>query len=221
MKNKYLIILSFFLSVTVFSQKKEFVDVNIDKLIGETQMSNSSGEIEVIWWIPTEFWQVALSRDRAIADNEKELMINTLKEYVFVVFIKGKVGVFGGVTYVNKELIEQNATVFYNGNRLKKLKNEEIPSDLQNMVGFMKPMMKNMLGQMGENMQFIVFKNNENSVIDPYKEGNLTFNLFKFKPEIELPLGSLLMEKKCVEGNKLFNGKWNYCPYHGKGLVKQ
>ena len=42
-----------------------------------------------------------------------------------------------------------------------------------------------------------------------------------FKTKIEFPLASLLLEKKCPEDQKLYNGKWSFCPYHGKELIKQ
>ena len=41
-----------------------------------------------------------------------------------------------------------------------------------------------------------------------------------FGKELNLPLSSLLKEKKCPVENELHSGKWDYCPYQGKKLVK-
>ncbi|WP_299105898.1 hypothetical protein [uncultured Tenacibaculum sp.] len=222
MKFKYGLVFFFVFSLGVFAQRKDFADVNMDKLLEETQISsNSDANMELVWWIPTEYWQVAFSQDKSISKAEREMIINMIKEYVFVVFIKGEIGVFGGITYEDKELVRKNSNVFYNGNMLKKIKEKNLPTDLQNMLNLMKPVMKNIIGPLGENMQFVVFKNDKKNAIDSYKEGTVSFELFNFKPEVELPLGSLLVEKKCEEGNKLYNGKWAYCPFHGKELVSQ
>ncbi|CAL2103815.1 conserved exported protein of unknown function [Tenacibaculum sp. 190130A14a] len=222
MKRRYSLIALLMLSLSVFAQKKTFSEISMEKLIEETQFSSDSDDyMELIWWIPTEYWQVAFSQDTSVSDSERNMIVDMMNDYVLVVFIKGKIGVFGGVTFEDKEVLREKVRVFYNGNMLKKLDQDEVPADLQNMIGLMKPVMKNMIGPLGENMEFVIFKNDKKNAIDAYKEGSLSFELFDFKPELELPLGSLLLEKKCEEDDKLYNGKWAYCPFHGKELVSQ
>ena len=101
------------------------------------------------------------------------------------------------------------------------LSEDDLEPDIKNFISVIAPMMKNMLGQMGENMQVFIYKNDKKQPIDVFGNGNFEMELGDFKTKIEFPLASLLLEKKCPEDQKLYNGKWSFCPYHGKELIKQ
>ena len=101
---------------------------------------------------------------------------------------------------------------------------DEISADFTNFLMIIQPMIGNMLGQMGNNIHFVLFKSirgNEVLPINPLKEDVLSIKLGSFENKIELPLSSLLMEKKCPEDQLLYSGKWNFCPLHGKKLMSQ
>ncbi|ARV10039.1 hypothetical protein BTO05_10475 [Winogradskyella sp. PC-19] len=138
---------------------------------------------------------------------------------MIVIALKGKIGIFGGITYDDEDTIKSQLRVKYNNKLLKLLKNNEIDPDTKNFITLMKPMIAGMLGEMGDNMQFYLFKPNE--PIDVYKKGELEFELGDFVSTNNLPLGSLLEEKKCPQTNKLHNGKWKYCPFHGGELIQK
>ncbi|MEQ6125066.1 hypothetical protein AAON49_12740 [Pseudotenacibaculum sp. MALMAid0570] len=205
-----------------YSQRKELDKVNIEKFIEETQFSNDQTEgIEMIWWMPSEYWEVVFSKDKYTSSEETKIIVEMLKKHVLVIAIKGKVGMFGGVTYESRENILKGLKVFYNGSGLKHIPQDNLDPDLKNFITLIGPMMKNMMGQMGENMQVFVFKNDKKNPINVWEKGKIDFGLNDFKVTMDLPISSLLLEKKCPEGKKLFSGKWSYCPFHGKELESQ
>lgn len=204
--------------VTFSQKKKELKDVSIDEIVEETQMSSNSDDIQLVWWLPKEFWQVSFSQDPSTSQADIDEMTELMKDYTVILAVNGKVGMFGGVTYKEYQEIKDNTKVYYNGEMLKQLDPKDTPADLQNFFGMIKPIMKNMLGQMGENMQLLIFKNGKKVDVDPYKEGTLSFEFFGYNDEISLPLGSLLEKKRCPKCDKKYNGKWSYCPFTGSKL---
>ena len=212
----------FLISSIGFGQKKEMPQVNLDNLLNETQFTNdNTTDLEMIWWMPSEYWEAVFSREKYMSPEEAKMIIDTLKEYVLVIVVKGKVGMFGGITYESREDILKSFNVYYNGSALKYMKDDSLDPDLKNFITIIGPMMKNMIGQMGENMQIFTYKNDKKTPINVYGKGNLSFELSEYKANADLPLASLIMEKQCPEDKKLFNGKWSYCPIHGKELTKQ
>lgn len=212
----------------VFStaQHKRFEDVSLDELLSETQYgSDTPDAVDLIWWIPTEYWSVVFSQDPTTSANDTKQIVNLVEDYVFVMVLKGKVGAFGGITYEDESLIKKQIKINYKGTDLKLLDTEDLNADTINFISMMKPMMKNMMGAMGENMQFYVFESPDRKKaiipIDPYGSESLTFELANFKKEVSLPLASLLEEKVCPETKKEHNGKWTFCPYHGVTLEEK
>ncbi len=205
-----------------FSQKKDFEKVSIDQLITETQYSSDSTEsIDLIWWIPTEYWSVVFSQDKTVPKQESEAIINLLKKYVTVIAVQGKIGLFGGVTYASKDSIQSSLTVKYKQDKLHLEDEKNYNPDLLNFLSMIKPMMENMLGPMGQNMQVFLFKDpgfKKILPVDPYSSEELYFSLDDFEKDVELPLGSLLKEKSCEKCQRMNSGKWSYCPYDGTEL---
>lgn len=208
-----------------FSQKKDFKDVSIDALISDTQYSSDSADnVELIWWIPTEYWEVVFANDKTVSEIEKNGIIEMLKDYLVIISIKGKVGLFGGITYETKDALKSMSSISYKGDTLALVDNSKLSPDLINFLSVIKPMLKNMLGAMGENMQIFLFENSKFKTVlpvDPYGTENILFELGDFKKNVQLPLGSLLKEKICPIDNVNHSGKWNFCPYHGDKLVFQ
>jgi len=225
MTKSALLILSLFFSVITFSQNKPFEKVSIDDFITETQFgSDSPDDIEIIWWVPTEYWSVVFAQDPSASEAEKEGITNMLKDYVVVLTIKGKVGIFGGITYSNLEDIKPVSTVTYKGEKLAMVDGKKVGPDMLNFISMIKPMMSNMMGPMGENMHLFLYENPSNKSllpIDPYSKESLNFTLGDFQKEVDLPLSSLLEEKICPDDKKELNGKWNFCPIHGIKLISK
>lgn len=221
----FLLLVIFCFSTYLFAQKKDLKNVSIDDFIAETQYSNDlANEVNIIWWIPTEYWKVVFANDDSVPEADAEAITDLLKEYLVVIAIKGKVGMFGGITYDTRETIQSLTKVMYKTVPLKFVDENSINPDLLNFLSIIKPMMKNLLGPMGENMQVFLFGNpEENNVlpVDVYSNETISFLLADYKEDVQLPLACLLEEKVCPEDNKLHSGKWKFCPFHGLELVSK
>jgi len=205
-----------------FSQVKDFKDVVLDDLINDTQYSNdSSDDIEILWWLPTEYWQVVFAQDEMTSASEAQMLVELLEEYTIIIVIKGKVGLFGGVSFAQRSEIEDLISVSYNDTKLSLTNEDKLEPDFVNFISMIKPIMKNIMGPMGENMQIFVFENRHKDVINAKENGTVKMTLGEFNKDIDLPLSSLLMQKVCPTDKKLLNGIWTYCPFHGTELKNQ
>lgn len=222
MKNKILIPLLIFLVVSTKLSGQDF-KVNINKLTEETQqLSESPDTMRLVWWIPTEFWQTIFEQDNAITRLEADEMLNNFEKYTMVAVIDGDIKDDGTITYKTEETTFKNLTVIGNDKvEYTPLYYDEIDEATSNLISIMKPMLGNMLGALGQNMHFYLFQKRDNpldKIVNPINKESFTVKLDSDNFNWSLPLGSLLKPKKCPEDNKLHNGAWNYCPYHGKKL---
>lgn len=199
------------------------VKVDINALIQETQkMSQSADKMNLIWWIPEDFWRVSLEQNPNISAAQIEEFIKLLHPYTVILAIDGKIGPFGGVTYESESTIRNNIRLIdIQGNNYRPLSIETITADMKNLLSMMKPVFVNMLGPMGQNMHFFLFPHKNQAgqeIADAKKEGAFSVKLDKSKFKWRLPLGSLLPPKICpVDGEKL-SGSWKFCPWHGVEL---
>jgi len=220
---KILFILSVFLFAQAYSQEKDKKLVSLDALLSETQFSSDAPKmLDFVWWLPREFWAVSNAQDPTSSEKDFIELNNLFEDYELFGIIRGDVGNFGGITYHPREAILKELTVNYKGENLIVVPEEEISADLLNFFMIMQPMLGNMLGQMGNNMHFILFKSIRGSEvlpINPLQNEILTINLGDYERTVDLPLNSLLIEKKCPEDGKLYSGKYIFCPIHGKKLI--
>ncbi|XLS29662.1 hypothetical protein ACJD0Z_02310 [Flavobacteriaceae bacterium M23B6Z8] len=220
-----------FMFATVCTQAQDLAkrnpDAKLADLISETQReANEADEIGIVWWIPTEFWELSFRDDPNIGESEAQAMMDIIKDYTLVAVVKGKMGIFGGVTYESKKSLEETLYITsVDGDIRKPLTENQISPDLINLLGMLKPVFSNMMGNLGENFHFFVFDSKNSSdkfMFHPLSEDDFTVTVDKDDVfEYDLPLSSLIMPKICPEGKKELNGKWNYCPIHGIALETQ
>lgn len=206
-------------------ERKDPKDVDLDKMLTEIQFSSDNPDyIEMIWWLPYEFWEVSNSQDPTTSAEETEEMKKIMSHYLIAAVVKGKIGYFGGIDYVPLEDLREKISVRYQGENLQILDENDLPPDLKNFTLILQPMLSNMFGTMGENMHFLVFDNPKGKDVlpaNPYGGESLEFELEDFNVTTDLPLSSLILEKVCPNDNALLNGKFSYCPYHGVKLISQ
>lgn len=224
MTNKFLITLLFCAIVFTDLSAQDF-KVNINKLTEETQqLSESPDTMRLIWWIPTEFWQTIFEQDNTISRLEADEMLTNFDKYTMVAVIDGDIIEDGTINYKTEETTFENLTVIdKDQKKYTPLYEDEIDESTRNLISIMKPMLGNMLGALGQNMHFYMFQKRDNPldrIVNPIKKEVFTIKLGKENFNWSLPLGSLLRPKKCPVDDKLHNGSWDYCPYHGKKLEK-
>jgi hypothetical protein len=227
MKRIFLFALFLFLGGMLQAQSRLQHKVDLNALIEETQLSsNDPNAVDIIWWIPPEYWEASFQEDETMSEEEIASIISVLKEYNLLGVVKGKIGLFGGITYEDKdELYENIRFVDHYGDAHKPLTEKELSPDMNNFLGVMRPILANMMGDLGQNFLFFVFdaKNSSDKLIaDPFKEHDFTISFGgDASYQFDLPLGALLLPKKCPVDGLEHNGKWNFCPFHGKKLIEQ
>ncbi len=220
MKN-YLLLFLLFCSTQAFSQEST---IDLNKLIDETQISgDDQGQMKLVWWIPLEFWQSVFESDPSITKSQANEIIKILSEYSMFAVVDGIIGPLGGVTYTPYDSINNNILVHGDGEKYKPIPFDDLTPDTQIMMSSFKPVLKNMLGSMGENMHFFVFpdyNDKKERICDPREKGEVVLTVREDEYRWRTPLGSVLPPKQCPADNEVLSGAWEYCPWHGEKLVK-
>lgn len=227
MKHLFLLPAILLISISVFSQAKEFKKVDLDDLIVETQLSTDDPDsMDLVWWIPNEYWTVIFEQDDTASAAEVQEVITALDQYSIFIVVKGKIGPFGGVKFKSEKEVKNIVNVKYRNEKLVLMEEEDMDEYVTSFLTVMKPMLKNILGPMGDSMHFLVYSQQAESGnfvdIDPYGNDNIHVSLNDdINLEFNLPLASLIKDKICPKTNKSLNGTWNYCPHDGAKLISK
>lgn len=221
--SSFLVIILLVYSENSFAQDKK---IDLNALILETQkQSQTMDKVSMIWWVPEEYWRASFEQSSGVNATQVEEFLKALRPYIVIVALDGDMGPLGGITYKSKENIQSSMYILDSvGNKYYPLENDKIDSNTNNFLSLMKPVFANMLGPVGENMNFYLFsaKNEKgNNIIDVRKEGK--FSLFMDKTEYKwrLPLSSLVPPKICPIDDEKLNGTWKFCPIHGVDLTRK
>ena len=197
----------------------------VDDLLRETQKSVSGNHrIGVVWWIPTEFWEASAKRMGNSAERARE-MFASLRDYTIVCVAVGKVGV-GNINWFPEGDVRA-ATSLRDSAGMNYRTAAQLSSDAQGLLSVMKPVLSNILGPMGQNIQFLIFPAKTsagNAISDPRRPGSFSVvisDLLGQKESVfgwQLPLTSLTPPRFCPVGHERVQANWKYCPWHGNPL---
>ena len=196
-------------------EKVDLMEMVQDLLITKKNNENMSQ----VLWLPLEYWEVALAETQLGDEETKQKIISTFNDYTIfsVVNVNVIAGEFKGITSV----------VTFTGTDkqiYKPIKAEDIPEDVSSLLEGIRPILANMLGQYGKEMQLNVFKKTNpegNLIAGPLQKGQLILNVNDQEFLYRLPLSSMIAKKICPKDDELFNGNWEYCPWHGKKLIEK
>ena len=195
---------------------------SLEKLVQETQQVAHERERAVlVWWIPTEFWARSLESSPNLSARVSEQFLAVVRNYTIVAVLDGKLSPVGGVQGLSKEQIEETISLESKGIVLRPLANEELSADITTLLQMMRPFIANMLGQLGQNVHFIVFKGEApdgTRYADPTRPGRLKVTLSERVFEWKLPLAALLPTQFDPETGDAFPGNYRYSPFTGKTL---
>jgi hypothetical protein len=215
-------ILLLLISVKSFSQE---TSVNTKDLTHETMKNVSEGkQIKLIWWIPIEFWKATFAEDRDMSESQIKEFLEFYKPYTLFAVVEGKVGSMGGFTFVSADSIRKYISLVDDEKNIyKPVDEDKMSPDLKNLLSIFVPILKNFIGQLGENMQFYVFTDIDlkgKRISDPYSKGFVQLNIGKDEYKWKTPLCSLLPPKICPADGESMNGAWEYCLWHGVKLFE-
>lgn len=198
---------------------------DITALIKETQQTdNRNGKLGVFWWAPTEYFEQAAISSGA-SPGQARRSFAALQSYTLIIVAVGEIG-FGNIDWLPEEKVRGNILLRdASGNIYKPL--DKVSADAQGFADLMKPMMKNMLGPMGDGIHYLFFPSKDalgNSLANPRERSEFSVQVTdlmgpgKTNYTWRLPLSSLLPPKYCPVGKERVEANWKYCPWHGNKL---
>jgi hypothetical protein len=197
-------------------------------LLRETQLTvQEPGYAGLVWWIPFEFWQHAMT-DRGLSPDEADKNFAALKDYIVIGTFAAKVGGLGGMDFIPPAELEKNIFVrAASGDEFAIV--TDPAQDAKNLAAMMKPMLASAMGKAGENFDVLFFPARDkhgNIIADAQQKGTFSIVLKNIVGvpesvyEWRLPLTSVSPPKFCPVGKERVNANWHFCPWHGVALNK-
>ena len=199
------------------------VEIKIDQLLRETQQTSPSTDtVDLVWWIPPQFWASVLADNADVPDTTRAEIEEIFGQYTVIAAVKGNLGNFGVDKFVSDDdMRTQLRLVDPYGVSHSPIAADKLDSRLTVMVQILKPLMANVVGQMGTNLNFYAFPaktQDGRPVADPLGTGQLTVKLGTEDYAFRLPLGSLLPPRHDPASGEAFPGSYRYNPYTGAAL---
>jgi hypothetical protein len=200
-------------------------EVDFSAFVRELQQSpNEPGYVGLVWWIPTEYWEISAVRSGTSEDKAKQRFA-PLRKYTVVAIAVGKIGI-GNINWVSEAEIRDSASLRdAEGNAYQPV--QKLSGDAEGLAAMLKPLFGNILGTMGQNIQFLFFSATNKMakpIADPLAPGSFSLVLSKVIEgkdkvfEWKLPLTTLSPPKYCPVGKERVEANWKYCPWHGVKL---
>ena len=195
--------------------------VKINELVGETQKSSASPKVlDLVWWIPPQFWATALANEKD-GDFRKEVD-EIFSKYTVVAVVRGDLGSLGVNHYSTEPELRQGLSFTgSDGIARQPLPADKVDRRLDTLIQMLKPMFSSMLGQMGSNVNFFAFPAKDAAgkpLADPLGTGSLTLTMAGQAYAFRLPLGSLLKPQQDPASGEIFPGSYEFNPYTGAAL---
>lgn len=219
-------------SHTLAVEKKALKDIDSNEFTTDTQvMLQASGDkhVALAWWIPNEFWQSILARDKNTSEADKKAMLDAISGTSLLAIVQADITPLGAFKYYSMEEIEKKMQISFTdaaGKSYKLKPLQSIDPNLEVVLGMFKPILSSAMGNLGSNLHFYVLndKSNASRLMNPYQKGQLTIQLARkesalMAANIELPLNSLFIPRKCPNG-KPAHISWQYCPWNGERLAE-
>lgn len=195
---------------------------DLQKLVVETQRSSAvDGTLQIIWWMPQQFWVESMNANPAVPAEARTQVLTVLADYTIIAMMRAKAGALGITDPTAKADLLKNAQVSIDGQVIEPLPPEQVSPGAQLLLAQLKPAMASMVGQVGQNLEFVVYpaKGADGKVlVDAEKPGNFTVKLFAQTSSWRLPLGSLLPPRTDPKTGEQFPGNYSFNPYTGNKL---
>ncbi len=198
----------------------------LEALTEETQKSSENQDkISFVWWIPTEFWRIALAEEKSLGKEDIEAFAAGMNAYtlICVVDMKGTIGSTTKASYrTEAELRPIVKLVDVQGTTYAPIPKAQISVIASTVIETMTPMLTSAIGTMGQGMHFFLFPANAKDgtpLADVSSNGLLKIKVGTDQYQWKLPLVSLLPLKICPVDSAEMQGDWKFCPHHGEKLI--
>jgi hypothetical protein len=194
-------------------------------LIRDLTLTRSvDGRLTVAMWMPDEFWRITLKSSGRLTDKAIADYLATMHPYTLLAVVDAQRGI-ASFRYTDTEALIGEATVEdSHGNKYKPLAPDAIAEDVENVIQAMRPLLANMMGAMGQHMEFLVFPGIDKDghpLADPRSDGSLTLHVGDVAMRYRLPIGSILPPALDPKTGESFPGSYHFNPYTGGALVQR
>lgn len=227
---KFAILLLCFLVLPQFLHAQESApsasaETKIDAIIKETQQTVGGKDTTgFVWWLPAEFWEQSAIEQGSTPEQARSSFA-ALRDYTMVIIAVGKVGL-GNINWRSEKEIRAGTSLRDSDGQVYQPL-QEISGDAQGIASIVRPVLANILGPMGQNLQILFFPAKTKSgrpIADPTRASSFSVvlsNLTTLKESEfswRLPLTSLSPPKFCPAGKERVEANWKFCPWHGVPL---
>ncbi|QNP40036.1 hypothetical protein [Lysobacter solisilvae (ex Woo and Kim 2020)] len=197
--------------------------VKVNDLTQDLQRSSQSiDSLDLIWWIPAEFWDVALANEQGMDEKTRRGFSDLFRTYTVVAAVKGQIGALGATSFESEADLRAKLQVLdAAGKAYRPIAADKLDRQLSLLIQVMRPMFKNLLGEMGDNLQFYAFPGKGGDgrrLADPLGNGTFKVGLGDETYSYRLPLGSLLVPRRDPGTGEVFPGSYRFNPYTGTEL---
>lgn len=200
-------------------------ETKIDAIIKETQLTVGGKDTTgFVWWLPAEFWEQS-AIEQGNTPEQARASFAALHDYIMVIIAVGKVGL-GNINWRSEKEIRAGTSLRDSDGQVYQPL-QEISGDAQGIASIIRPVLSNILGPMGQNLQILFFPAKTKSgklIADPARASSFSVvlsNLTTLKESEfswRLPLTSLSPPKFCPTGKERVEANWKFCPWHGVPL---
>ena len=209
----------------LFGQQPNAGETKIDEIIKETQLTVGGKDTTgFVWWLPTEFWEQSAIDEGSTPEQARDNFA-ALREYTVVIVAVGKVGI-GNINWRSESEVRSGTSLRdSDGQSYQPL--QEISGDAQGIASIVRPVLANILGPMGKNLQILFFPAKTKAgrlIADPLRASTFSVVLSNLTAQKEteftwrLPLSSLSPAKFCPVGKERVEANWKFCAWHGVAL---
>lgn len=210
------------------ADRKAILDIDLNNLTSETQATFSSGSgLDLVWWIPIEFWEANLRQDGALPDPQIDEMLSVLGEYFVVAVVQADISSFGAFNYYASDQVYDGLTVEAidaGGDAVEISTVDTIAPDMMIFLQAMQPILAQAMGNLGENFHFFTYPALDadgERLPSPFEPGRIRVTVSRADTsvplDIETPIDSMFIPRICPNG-KPAHVSWSYCPWSGKEL---
>jgi len=189
-----------------------------------TLTRNQDGGMTMAMWMPDEFWRTTLQSSRRMTDKGITEYIAVVHPYILIAVVDAQSG-FSAPRYTDVDTLVNEATIEdSHGTTYSPLPPDLVAEDIRNLIQMMRPVLSNMMGALGQHMEFLVFPSADKAghlIADPKSDGSLTVHLGNVALRYRLPLGSILPPSLDPKTGESFPGSYHFNPYTGAKLAQR
>jgi TPR repeat/Tetratricopeptide repeat len=196
---------------------------DLSDILKETsRQENTADTYSSVQWLPSEYWRHTFEDNTRYTPAQIEDAVQTMGRYIVFLVVDAKKGGLSLLSYTPADEIRRTTTlVSPAGDTFIPLEEDALSPGARNLVSVSNPLLANMFGSWGKNINFLVFPGKDKSgakVVDPLGKGKLTITINSHSFSWHLPLGSLLPPRTCPTCGEQFPGNYEFCPFDGTKL---